>query len=85
MYLAMPPATTFTVRLPVELLERLDLQRGDVPRAKYVQRAVEAFMGRIPRSPERELPAQAARPAPSPLTLAGKGQIARPFNPRPKK
>jgi metal-responsive CopG/Arc/MetJ family transcriptional regulator len=59
------------VSLPKELLDRVDATRGDVPRSRFVMRAVEAYLGRgaveddVPSPSRSSVAEQAAAPVSS--------------------
>jgi len=36
-------ANAVGISLPIEMLARIDSERGDIPRSKYLQRIVERF------------------------------------------
>ena len=60
------PSERFEMRVPTDLMERVDQARGYEPRASFVKRAVEAALGgpephrpAAPRAPTRQSPAPA--------------------------
>jgi len=54
-------AVTYTITLPQELSERLETERGDVPRSTFIKRALEQRLGLDAERPAAPQPVRSVR------------------------